>query len=95
MPYSLGVLKLHAFNVRRRKPGLGVISPVPDREPVYALLVFIGDLIERAVALPRWLAGICDSMRLIGFHWAKVEQRSRLWNSGKLRKLLVFNGLAG
>ena len=76
MPYSLGVLKLQAVNVRRQRPGLGVISPVPDRESAYALLVFIEGLIERALAFPRRLAGICDSIRLIAFHWAKVEQES-------------------
>jgi hypothetical protein len=50
---------------------------------------------EGALAPPQWLAGICDSMRLIAVHWAKVEQESRLPNSEKLSKFLVFNGLAG
>ncbi|SPE51225.1 hypothetical protein SBV1_130094 [Verrucomicrobia bacterium] len=52
-----------------------MISPVSDPERAYALLVFIEDLNEHALALPRELAGICDSMRLIAFHWAKVEQQ--------------------
>jgi hypothetical protein len=93
--YDLGVLKLQAVNVRRREPDLGVISPVPDPEPAYALLVFIKDLIERALAFLRRLADICDLMRLIAFHWAKVEQRNRLLNSQKLSKFFGFNGLAG
>jgi hypothetical protein len=94
LPYVLGVLKLQAVNVRRREPDLGVISPVPDPEPSYALLDFIEDLIERALAFLRRLAGIRDSIRLIAFHWAKVEQK-RVWNSEKLSKFRVFNGLAG
>jgi hypothetical protein len=46
---------------------LGVIGPGPEAEHAYALLVFIEDLMERALALPLWLARICISMRLIAF----------------------------
>jgi hypothetical protein len=71
------------------------MGPGPEAEPAYALLVFIEDLMERALALPRWLARICISMRLIAFHGAKVKQRNRVLDPEKLSKLLVLNGLAG
>ena len=54
---------------------MGVINPVLDPESTYALPVFIESLVEGALAFPRWLADICDSIRLIAFHWAKVEQK--------------------
>ena len=62
---------------------------------MHALPVFIEYLVEGALAFPRRLASICDSMRLIAFHWAKVEQKIGLWNSEELSKFHVFNGLAG
>ena len=54
---------------------MGVINPVSDLESTYALPVFIDSLVEGALTFPRWLADICDSIRLIAFHWAKVEQK--------------------
>ena len=86
---------MQSVSLRRREPVLGVIDPVLDLESTYALAVFIEYLVEGPLAFPQRLAGICDSIRLIGFHWAKVEQESRLGNSEKLSKFLVFNGLAG
>jgi len=67
-------LKMQSASLRRREPDLGVINPVLDLESTYALPVFIESLVEGAFAFPRWLADICDSIRLIAFHWAKVEQ---------------------
>ena len=87
-------MKMQSVSLRRREPDLGVINPVPDLESTYALPVFIEYLVEGALAFPRRLADICDSIRLIAFHWAKVEQK-RVWNSEKLSGFLVFNGLAG
>ena len=54
---------------------MGVMNPVPEPESTYALAFFIESLVEGALAFPRWLADICDSIRLIAFHWAKVEQK--------------------
>ena len=51
------------------------MTQVPDPESTYALPVFIESLVEGALAFPRWLADICDSIRLIAFHWAKVEHK--------------------
>ena len=74
---------------------MGEVNPVPDLESTYALPVFIESLVEGALAFPRRFAGICDSMRLIAFRWAKVEQTKECGIREKPHKFLVFNGLAG
>src|ERR1017187_4773346 len=66
---------MQSVSPRRREPDLGVMNPGPEPESTYALAFFIESLVEGALAFPRWLADICDSIRLIAFHWAKVEQK--------------------
>src|ERR1035437_683886 len=67
-------LKMQSVSLCRREPDLGVINPVLDLESTYALHIFIESLVEDALAFPRRFACICDSIRLIALHWAKVEQ---------------------
>ena len=74
---------MQSVRLRRREPVLGVIDPVLDLESTYALAVFIEYLVEGPLAFPQRLAGICDSIRLIAFHWAKVEQKSRTASTRK------------
>ena len=66
---------------------MGIVSPIANPEPMHSAIVFIEDLINGAFADARRVC-VCDPMRLITLHRARVEQKSRTALSARLQIVL-------